>query len=65
MQTNNTPHTLSDNNIRAISGGSSPTLGVGIADNSPPTFNVTPVKEPIYITLAIGEDGGKLPDILS
>ena len=24
-----------------------------------------PHKEPVYITMAIGEDGGKLPDILS
>ncbi|WP_334049814.1 hypothetical protein [Alteromonas gracilis] len=31
---------------------------------SPPVIVPEP-KEPVYITLAIGEGGGKLPDILS
>jgi hypothetical protein len=36
-----------------------------MADLAKPKFSVTPIKAPIYITLAIGEDGGKLPDPLS
>lgn len=65
MQDNNSTQTLSDTQISAITGGSTPTIGVGIADVNPPTFSVIVPKEPTYITLAIGEDGGKLPDPLS
>jgi hypothetical protein len=42
-----------------VTGGNS---GVSAdADKDPIRF----VKQPVYITLAIGEDGGQLPDLLS
>lgn len=44
-----------------------PSIAAG--KGNPPTQEATPpisqVKDPVYVTLAIGEGGGKLPDILS
>lgn len=38
--------------------------GKGSTPAQQPIPPVSQVKDPVYVTLAIGEDGGKLPDIL-
>lgn len=50
---------LKTQELLQVTGGKS---GVSAdADKDPIRF----VKQPVYITLAIGEDGGQLPDLLS
>jgi len=53
------PVTLVEEQLFDVSGG----LRARLSD-IPPVEGGGP-KEPVYITLAIGEGGGKLPDILS
>jgi hypothetical protein len=70
MKPSNTTTPLNEANLVAVCGGINPTTTVGMADPTAPKFTapkciVTPIKAPIYITLAIGEDGGKLPVFLS
>jgi hypothetical protein len=51
--------TVVESQLFEVSGGLRARLGEGV-----PVVDPTP-KEPVYITMAIGEGGGKLPDILS
>lgn len=53
------PVALAEAQLFEVSGG----LRVRLSDTVP-VVGPTP-KEPVYITMAIGEGGGKLPDILS
>ena len=53
------PVNLAEDQLFEVSGGMRARLS-----NSAPLVREVP-KEPIYITLAIGEGGGRLPDILS
>lgn len=53
------PVALAEAQLFEVSGG----LRIRLSD-SVPVVGPAP-KEPVYITLAIGEGGGKLPDILS
>lgn len=53
------PVALAEAQLFEVSGG----LRIGLSDTVP-VVGPTP-KEPVYITMAIGEGGGKLPDILS
>jgi hypothetical protein len=56
--------TLAEEQLFIVSGGRT-YQGEGV---KPPTFSLPspPIyKEPIYITMAIGEGGGTLPDILA
>ena len=57
--TANEPVALAEAQLFEVSGG----LRVRLVDTVP-VVGPTP-KEPVYITMAIGEGGGKLPDILS
>ncbi|AUC89749.1 MAG: hypothetical protein CL600_01130 [Alteromonas sp.] len=61
--------TLAENQLFAVSGGNSlqtikESLSSRPIPGAPITGSPTP-KEPIYITMAIGEGGGTLPDILA
>jgi len=60
MQKNTSiPQSVTSSDLPKIAAGkSSPEVNL-------PTPPVSGVKDPVYVTLAIGEDGGKLPDILS
>lgn len=49
--------TLAESQLFEVSGGARISERVPVVLPSP--------KEPVYITMAIGEGGGKLPDILS
>ncbi|MEC7482009.1 MAG: hypothetical protein VYE21_10385 [Pseudomonadota bacterium] len=51
--------TVAESQLFEVSGGLRARLSESV-----PVVAPTP-KEPVYITLAIGEGGGKLPDILS
>lgn len=50
---------ITNKDIEHVSGG----IGIIVTDDRTPI--IEPVLPPRYITLAIGEDGGKLPDLLS
>ena len=51
--------TVAESQLFEVSGGLRARLSESV-----PVVGPTP-KEPVYITMAIGEGGGKLPDILS
>ncbi|MHC6648304.1 hypothetical protein ACYTPF_17150 [Alteromonas sp. HB246098] len=53
------PVALAEAHLFEVSGG----LRIRLSDTVP-VVGPSP-KEPVYITMAIGEGGGKLPDILS
>ncbi|MEQ3640180.1 MAG: hypothetical protein ABNH03_10505 [Alteromonas sp.] len=56
--------TLAEEQLFVVSGGRT-YRGEGV---KPPTFSLPSLpiyKEPVYITMAIGEGGGTLPDILA